>query len=436
MLILAERQLGPEPTPFGREMRLRHFDFASSYRPFNHGSFGTFPKAVRQYQQFLQQQAQERPDTFRRIAYPELLREARGAVAPLLGAHVDEVVLVPNASTAFNTVVRNLVYEDGDVILYFSTVYSSFLRTIQSLEETTAVQGHSISLVYPIEDDEVLNLFEKAIIDVQTQGKRVKLASFDTVLTFPGVRFPWERMLAKCREFGVMSCVDGAHGIGHISLYHMAGLGPDFFISNCYKWIMVPQGCSALYVPFRNQHLIKTTFPTSEDFLPERERRGMPVTDYFVNLFNRVGTIDFTPYLCISEALRFRSEVCGGEEQVREYGSRIAREGGMLMAQIMGTEVLENKTKTLCRCCFTNVRLPLTSEEAGCPQEAVATANWISEKSIIEYDSYLPTRYYNGAFWTRLSGQIYLEHADFEWAAHTLIELCNRARQELALRGV
>lgn len=216
-------------------MRQAHFNFAPSYTPLNHGSFGAFPSCVRDYQRKLQCETEAKPDTFIRFTYPRLLREAREAVAPLLGAETNEVVFVPNALTAINTVLRNLTYRDGDVILYFSTIYDACKKTIESLEETTGVSGYCIELVYPIEDDEILEKFRGAILEIQHRGRSVKLAMFDTILTFPGVSFPWESLVPVCREYGIYSCIDGAHGIGHIDLRHLAQVGPDFFISNCYK---------------------------------------------------------------------------------------------------------------------------------------------------------------------------------------------------------
>ncbi len=231
------------PTPrqqarprFGREMREVHFNFAPSYTPLNHGSFGTFPSSVRDYQRALQDEVESRPDTFIRFTYPRLLRQARGAISPLLGAAADEVVFLPNATTAVNVILRNLSYQDGDVILYFSTIYPSCLKTIQSLEETSPVTSHCIDLTYPVEDREIVEGFTAAVESLSRPGsKRVKVAMFDTVLTFPGVRFPWESLVRICRENGVLSCIDGAHGIGHIDLTHLAREGPDFFFSNCYK---------------------------------------------------------------------------------------------------------------------------------------------------------------------------------------------------------
>ena len=96
-----------------------HFNFDKTYTPMNHGSFGTFPKIVRDRQRELQDLTEARPDAFLRYTYPDLLEKSRRTVAPLLGVSMDEVVFVPNATTGVNTVLRNLVYRKGDVILHF-----------------------------------------------------------------------------------------------------------------------------------------------------------------------------------------------------------------------------------------------------------------------------------------------------------------------------
>ncbi|KAI1327374.1 aminotransferase family protein-like protein [Xylariaceae sp. FL0255] len=424
----------PAAIPFGSPMRRLHFSFAPSYTPLNHGSFGTYPVAVRDYQRSLQAETEARPDTEVRIKYPHRLRDARQAVASLLGSHTEEVVFVPNALTAINTVLRNLEYQDGDVILYFSTAYNGCLSTIMSLEDTTPVRGCCIDLVYPIDDDDILAKVVAALSRLQQEGSQVVLAMFDTILTFPGVRFPWESMVQLCRKNSILTCVDGAHGIGHLDLTHLARVAPDFFISNCYKWLMTPRGCAILYVPSRNHHLIKTTFPTTGVYLSEEDRHLLSPTEYFVRLFERVSTIDTSPYLCVTKALKFRTEVCGGEERIRQYSVSLAKRGGEAMAELMGTGVLENKNQTLRECYFAMVRLPLNIDKeddtrGDIPRrDAQAVADWMTYRSVVDFDSFIPVRYYAGCIWSRLSSQIYLEIRDFVWAAKVLLELCARAK--------
>lgn len=78
-----------------------------------------------------------------------------------------------------------------------------------------------------------------------------------------------------------------------------------------------------------------------------------------MNLFQWAATIDQTAYLCIPEAIRFRESVYGGEEEIRRYCFILARDGGKLVAEALGTETMTNAMASINQCCFTNIRLPL-----------------------------------------------------------------------------
>ncbi|KAK1701078.1 pyridoxal phosphate-dependent transferase [Colletotrichum godetiae] len=424
----------PEPsTPaiaFGTEIREQCFSFAEGYHPLNHGSFGAFPKEVRNHQRRLQDASEARPDTFTRYTYLKLLRESKAAIAPLLGAEPDEVVFVQNATTGVNTVLRNLDFRPGDTVLHFNTIYGACLKTIQSLSEECPVSSHAIDITYPIDDDEILRRFRCAVKEIECRQKTPKLAIFDTVLTFPGVRFPFERLVATCKELKILSFIDGAHGVGHIDLSHLGGVvKPDFFISNCYKWLMVPRGCAVLYVPYRNQEKIASTVPTSCGYEIKAERDKLESRHYFSKLFDKISTTDNTPYCCIPTVLEFRSRVCGGEAKIREYCEYIARLGGDSMAEILGTEVLGASSASFRSCCFVNVRLPLTLAELDAYASAGrGIAKWMQELMPAEYETYIPIKFYAGGFWCRISGQVYLTLDDFEWAAQTLLDVCTRAK--------
>ena len=104
----------------GRALR-SHFLFDEDYVPLNHGSFGTYPAAVRE-QMIKYQDAEERnPDVWLRYKLYPLLDESRRAIAKLVNAEPSSVVFVPNATTAVNVVLRSLKWEEGDVILTYDT---------------------------------------------------------------------------------------------------------------------------------------------------------------------------------------------------------------------------------------------------------------------------------------------------------------------------
>lgn len=220
---------------FGTQMRRKHFLFADGYQPLNHGSLGTFPKSVLEYQRKLQSESEARPDTFIRYAYLDLLSASRSAIAPLMGADPHEVVIVPNTTTGVNTILRNLEFKENETIVHFNTMYGACIKTIQSLSEVCPVSTYEVNVTYPIDDMQIIGRFRAAIEEVRVSGKTPRIAMFDTVLTFPGARFPWEKLVKVCKEQGILSFIDGAHGLGHIDMTHMSEVGPDFMISNCYK---------------------------------------------------------------------------------------------------------------------------------------------------------------------------------------------------------
>jgi len=181
-----------------------------------------------------QDRAEAAPDAFIRYEYPKLLDQSRAALARLLKAPADTIVLVPNATTAVNTVLRGLEYQPGDVIVYLSTIYGACEKTIEYLTETTPVSGAKVNFLYPVEDDWLVNEFIRVVKHEQAEGRKVRIALFDTVTSMPGCRVPFERLTRACKDLGVLSCIDGAHGVGHVPL-DLGTLDPDFFTSNCHK---------------------------------------------------------------------------------------------------------------------------------------------------------------------------------------------------------
>src|SRR6266498_818073 len=59
---------------------------------------------------------EKNPDLFHRSLYQPLLKKTRQQLADFLNVKLDEVVLVSNTSMGINTVLRNFIWEEGDVI--------------------------------------------------------------------------------------------------------------------------------------------------------------------------------------------------------------------------------------------------------------------------------------------------------------------------------
>lgn len=418
------------------------------------GSFGTIPRAVQAAQRSYQDRAEARPDPFIRYTYPQLLDVSRSAIAKLLHAPTETCVFVNNATVGINTVLKNLVWNaDGkDEILYFSTIYGGCGKTVDYVVDSGKglVSSREIGLEYPIEDHEVLARFEKAVRDTVAAGQRPLICLFDVVSSLPGVRFPFEAMVKACKGSGIMSLVDGAQGVGLVDI-DLGKLDPDFFVSNCHKWLHVPRGCAVFYVPLRNQELIRTSLATSHGYVSRggtARANPLPPTSKsrFVNEFEFVGTIDNSPYLAVKDAIEWRESI-GGEEKIIEYQTRLAREGGKKVAEILGTGVMDNKTGTLTDCAMINVALPLVvvddandsrakEGDTKVPRKsAFALHQWMLDTLMSDYHTFIALIVHQDRWWARLSAQVYLEMDDFEWTGKTLRELCKRAASHELVAG-
>lgn len=339
---------------FGHSMRSQ-FLFDPKWHNLNHGSFGTFPVPVRNAKRGYHKLTEACPDKFLRYQCVDLLDKARERVSQLVHAPVDECVIVQNATTGLNTILRNLVYGEKDVIIYFDTIYGAIEKTLASITETNPQLtirkvGHGQDYAYklPMSHPEIASAFSQTISRLLYEGYKVKAAVFETVTSIPGVRFPFERLVRMCKEYGILSVIDGAHGIGMIPL-NLSELDADFFVSNCHKWLYTPRGCALLHVPKRNQHLIRTTYPTSHGFQPiegsyVKAREVLPPNQKssFVKLFQFVATSDDTAYYCIPAAVNFRQNLCGGEDRIYDYIRENAQRGADMIAMLLGTEVMDD----------------------------------------------------------------------------------------------
>ncbi|KAI1860894.1 uncharacterized protein JN550_011209 [Neoarthrinium moseri] len=435
---------------FGSEV-LKHFLFDSDYRNLNHGSFGTIPRHIQNRLRHYQELYEARPDQFIRYDLPKLLDKSREAVAKLLNAPTETVVFVPNATIGINTVLRNLVWNDDgrDEILYFNTVYGSCGKTIDYIVDSNSglVSAKEITIAYPFEDDEAVAKFRHAVDSSRSVGKRPRVCLYDTISSLPGVVFPFENITRECRKYGVLSLVDGAQGIGQIKL-DLTALDADFFTTNCHKWLHTPRGCAILYVPLRNQALVPSTLPTSHGYVAKTGARFNPLPPTtkspFVSNFEFVGTVDASPFLCAKDAVKWREEVLGGEDRIMAYTEWLAREGGKKAAQIVGTKIMDNKTRTLTKCALVNIAMPIhvsssnrsssaTTTSTGYSSsvsmptgEASVVCQWMSEVLVKDYKTFIPFFISAGQVWARLSAQVYLDMRDFEWAGKVLLDLAQR----------
>lgn len=209
--------------------------------------------------------AESHPDIFLRYEYSSLLVASRKAAAKIVNAPVDECVFVQNATTGVDTVLRNLVYKEGDVIIYFDTIYSGCERIILHLLETNPqLQAEKVNYGFPCSHDHIVESFLEVVKKVKSRGQNPVVAIYDTLVASPGVRFPFEQLTKACKEEGILSCIDAAHGIGHIK-FDLTAIDPDFLVTNLHKydliWLTYVLNIVGIFVGIANQSQVALCSP-------------------------------------------------------------------------------------------------------------------------------------------------------------------------------
>ncbi|RPD74708.1 PLP-dependent transferase [Lentinus tigrinus ALCF2SS1-7] len=449
-----------KPPPFGHPLK-HYFALDDKYVNLNHGSYGSIPLPVIYAANLLAYEIDSNPDIFNRVAYKPRLVKSREAVAKLIGAEADEVVLVPNATHALNTIMRNFEWREGDLIIGATTTYGAVSNTIRYLTDRSEQPRPSmLTIVYnfPLTHAEIIELFRAKIQEAKQQHADIQftdvpplspgydtdpaekknkiVAVIDSITSNPGVLLPWKEMCRIAREEGVWTVIDAAHSIGQEQSINLSETKPDFWLSNCHKWLFAKRGCAVLYAPKRNQNIMKSSIPTSHEYVSPNGSKYAEVGTNFVKQHEWTGTTDETPYITVPTAIAFR-EWLGGEEAIYDYCHKLAMDGARRMAEVMGTKVLDESGELVAT--MSNVYLPLPTEktpgEIYSPEVLAKISGLMMNKLLFEYNTYAGHFFHNGAWVSRCSAQVFNDISDFEYVGKVFNVICQEVKDTI-LRGI
>ncbi|KAI0349361.1 PLP-dependent transferase [Trametes cingulata] len=454
-------EAGEVPPPFGHALK-KYFPLDPDYVNLNPGSWGTLPLPVLFAATRLGYEIERSPDKMYRQLFLPLIAKARDGVAKLVGAETDEVVFAPNATHAINTVLRNFEWREGDLLIGATTLYGGIMNTIRYLtdrSEQPRPEPLFIKYTFPLTHAQILETFRAQLCEFRTRHesagaqytdvpplspgystdpakRRNKIVLvLDSITAAPGALMPWQEMVRVCREEGVWSIVDAAHSIGHEPNINLGVATPDFWISDCHKWLYAKRGCAVLYVPKRNQHIIKSSIPTSHEYVQPDSAQWKEKGTNFVMQHGWTGTPDHTSYATIPDALAFR-EWLGGEDVIYDYCHKLAVEGGRRLAEVMSTRVMDETGELTLN--MTNVQLPLPIEstpgELYSPEMLSEINVYMRDKLLDEWKTYAVHFFHAGAWWCRCSVQVFNEISDFEYLGAALKAVCNEIRTVFLLR--
>ena len=269
----------------------------------NHGSFGACPRPVFEAYQQWQLELERQPVEFLGRRFGGLLREAREALAAVVGARADDLVYVPNATTGLNAVARSLRLAPGDEVLTTNHEYGALDRTWRFVCARRGATYVNRPLPLPISSaDEVIEQLWAGV----TERTRVLFLSHITSPT--ALILPVQELVRRARAVGIITIVDGAHVPGQIPL-NLEALGADFYAGNCHKWLNSPKGSAFLYARKEVQPLVEPLVvswgwqPESSTLLSLDSNGSSP----FVLQHEWQGTRDIAAYLSVPAAIEFEA---------------------------------------------------------------------------------------------------------------------------------
>ena len=220
------------------DLRAAEFPWAADVTYLNHASTGPIPART---QRAIDQVEHRRREPFRLADthHVEVMRDARAAVARLIGADPGEIALTPNTSYGINMAAQTLPLAAGDEVLVPDGEFPANMYPWLLLRD----RGIRVELIprtaagWPDED---------RLLD-RLARPGVRAVAISWVQFASGYRVDLGRLSAACRERGVWLVLDAIQGIGQLPL-DLRATPVDVVACGGQKWLLSPWGSGFLYV--------------------------------------------------------------------------------------------------------------------------------------------------------------------------------------------
>ena len=229
---------------------------------------------------------------YMRTTQPNDKLTSRQALARLLGASAEEVIITRNTTESLDTVIAGIDWKSGDEAVMAAQDYGSMLDMFKLMARRHGIVNTVVSVpTHPDSDDEIVALYRSAITP------KTRLLMVSHMINITGQILPVRKIVAMAHGLGVPVLVDGAHAFGQLD-FTIGDLGAaDYYASSLHKWLGTPLGAGILYV---RRDRIGPLWQLYGDF-------GFGDDD--IRKLNHTGTHPVATDLAIMDAIRFHETI-------------------------------------------------------------------------------------------------------------------------------
>ena len=171
-----------------------------------------------------------------RLRHYAVQAEAQQAVASLISATPDDVVLLSNTSDALNLLAHAIHWQPGDEVLLYDLEFPSNVLVWLRL----AARGVKLTIVPTHHGETHLQDWTSRI------SPRTRLVSVSQVSYKSGTQIPFLTDLAQAaHSAGALFCLDATQALGRVPV-HVEGV--DFLVASSYKWLLATHGLGIAYI--------------------------------------------------------------------------------------------------------------------------------------------------------------------------------------------
>ena len=348
----------------------------------NNGTVGSSPRPVLQaiIDGFNNLETMDQADPER---YPiwgyEPYKEFRQVLADFIGATVDTLALVRNATEANSYISNGLEMKAGDEVLMSDQEHPGGEDGWLLRQKRYGIVVKKFQIPKPPKSAaDILNRINDAI----TPKTRIIFVSHISTVT--GVVVPAKEIAQLARDKGIISAFDGAHVPGMMHL-NVEDIGCDIYTASPHKWLQAPKGSGFLYVREEVQPKIWNTIVTE----------GWDEPQIKAERFMRIGSSNVAMLWGLRAAVKFANDIGMDKIEKRHRGM-----ADYIHAEMMkrGAESWTSPDPAL-RCAIATVNVP--------PLDRMDLENWLWKQHKIRIRGGAPSK-------LRLSTPYYLLKADVD----------------------